>query len=183
MKLFFDLFPIVAFFIAYKLRGIYAATAVIIAASFLQVAIYWLKNRRFERIHMWTFAIVLVMGGATLILQDPVFIKWKPSIVNWGFAIVFFGSQFIGERPLVHRMMGAALVMPMHLWKMLNLAWVVFFLVCGIANIMVAYWVSENAWVNFKIFGLTACSLVFLLAQIFFLRQYLQPAQEHAAQE
>ena len=183
MKLLFDLFPIVLFIIAYKLRGIYAATVMIIAASFLQIGIYWLTKRRFERIHIWTFIIVLVMGGATLILKDPVFIKWKPSIVNWGFAVVFFGSQFIGERPLVHRMMGAALEMPLHLWKLLNLAWVVFFFVCGFANIIVAYRVSENAWVNFKLFGLTACSLVFLFGQVFLLRQYLQPAPEHATQD
>jgi intracellular septation protein len=180
MKLFFDFFPILLFFVAYKLRGIYAATGVMMVASFLQISAFWLKNRRFEKLHIWTFVIIMILGGATLILHDPVFIKWKPSIVNWGLAIVFLGSQFIGERPLVQRMLGTALEMPSRKWLRLNLAWIVFFVACGVANIVVAYSWTENAWVNFKLFGLTALSMVFMFGQIFLLREHLVEVAEPA---
>ena len=180
MKFFFDFFPVLLFFAAYKRWGIYTATGVMIGASLLQIALFWLKHRRVEKVHLWTCAIVLVLGGATLALHDPVFIKWKPSIVNWGLAAVFLGSQFIGERPLTQRMLGAALDMPAGKWRRLNAAWVVFFALCGIANIVVAYRWSENAWVNFKLFGLTALSLAFMFGQLFVLRAHLQPAGEPA---
>ena len=183
MKLLFDFFPIIVFFVVYKLEGIYAATAVIIGASFLQVVVSWLKNRRMDKVYVWTFVTVSVLGGATLALRDPVFIKWKPSIVNWGLAIVFFGSQFVGGRPLVQRMMGAAMDMPVKLWLRLNMTWVAFFIFCGIANLFAAYQWSENAWVNFKLFGLAAFSLLFMFCQIFLLRGYLRPVREPAPPE
>ena len=181
MKLFFDFFPILLFFVAYKLRGIYFATGTMIVASFLQITVFWLKNRRFEKVHVWTFIIVLLLGGATLILHDPVFIKWKPTIVNWGLAVVFFGSLFIGERPLVQRMLGSALEMPRRKWMVLNLAWIGFFVACGVANILVAFSWTENAWVNFKLFGLTGLSLVFMFGQIFLLREHLVEAEATTA--
>ena len=176
MKLFFDLFPILLFFVAYKRWGIYTATAVMIAASLLQTSLFWLRHRRFEKVHLWTLAAVTILGGATLVLHDPVFIKWKPTIVNWGLAAGFLVSQFVGERPLVQRMLGAALNMPERKWQGLNLAWVLFFAGCGVANLLVAYRWSEAAWVNFKLFGLTACSLVFMFGQLFVLREHIQPA-------
>src|SRR3990172_1775989 len=105
MKLLFDFFPVLLFFIAYKLQGIFVATAVAIIAAFIQVAAFWIKHRRFEKMHVITLAIIVVFGGATLLFQDPTFIKWKPTIVNWLFSIAFLGSQFVGEKPLLERMM------------------------------------------------------------------------------
>ncbi len=138
MKFLFDFFPILLFFIAYKLYGIYPATAVAIGASFLQVAAFWLKNRRFENMHLITLGLIVVLGGATLLLQDKTFFMWKPTAVNWLFAVVFLGSQFIGKRPIVERMMAHAIEAPRQIWRRLNLAWVTFFAAMGAANLYVA---------------------------------------------
>ena len=96
MKFIFDFFPLLLFFIAYKIDGIYTATAVAIAASFIQVGMYWIKHRQFQTMHLVTLVLIAVFGGLTLLLQDEAFIKWKPSILNWLFGAVFLGSQFIG---------------------------------------------------------------------------------------
>ncbi len=147
MKLLFDFFPILLFFIAYKAFGIYAATAVAIAAAVIQNAIFWFRHRRFENMHLITLGLITVLGGATLILQDKSFIMWKPSAVNWMFAIAFIGSQFFGEKTLVERMMSHAIEIPRSAWMRLNLSWVVFFIAMGFANLYVAnfYFIAEAA--------------------------------------
>ena len=109
MKFLFDFFPILLFFLAYKLKGIYFATGVAIAAAFVQTATYWLKHRRFENMHLVTLGLLVVFGGLTLFLRDPTFIKWKPTIINWIFAGSFLASQWFGEKTLVERMMGEAI--------------------------------------------------------------------------
>lgn len=138
MKFLFDFFPILLFFIAYKVYGIYPATAVAIGASFLQVAAFWLKNRRFENMHLVTLGLITVLGGATLLLQDKTFFMWKPTAVNWLFAVVFLGSQFVGKKPIIERMMAHAIEAPQQVWKRLNLSWVSFFIAMGFANLYVA---------------------------------------------
>lgn len=174
MKFLFDFFPIVLFFIAYKADGIYTATAVAIAASFLQVALYWLKHRRFENNHLITLALLVVFGGLTLFLQDETFIKWKPSVINWLFGIVFLGSQFIGKKTIVQRMMGATITLPETVWPRLNLAWAVFFIALGFANLYVMSVYDTDTWVNFKLFGMMGLTIVFLIGQGFYLARYLQ---------
>ncbi|MEN8169151.1 MAG: septation protein A [Pseudomonadota bacterium] len=138
MKFLFDFFPILLFFIAYKVYGIYPATAVAIGASFFQVAAFWLKNRRFENMHLVTLGLITVLGGATLLLQDKTFFMWKPTAVNWLFAVVFLGSQFVGKKPIIERMMAHAIEAPRQVWKRLNLSWVGFFIAMGFANLYVA---------------------------------------------
>jgi len=147
MKLLFDFFPILLFFIAYKIYGIYAATAVAIAAAVIQNAVFWYRHRRFENMHLITLGLITVLGGATLILQDKSFIMWKPTAVNWMFALAFIGSQFVGEKTLVERMMSHAIEIPQPAWTRLNLSWVVFFIAMGFANIYVAnfYFIAESA--------------------------------------
>ena len=146
MKFLADFFPILLFFIAYKLYGIYAATAVAIAASLLQVGWHWLRTRKVETMHLVTLGILVVFGGLTIALQDRAFIMWKPSVVNWLFAAVFFGSQFVGEKPLIERMMSHAIEVPPPIWRRLNYLWVLFFLAMGAANLYVAnqFFVSEG---------------------------------------
>ncbi len=173
MKLLYDLFPILIFFVAYKLYDIYVATAATIVASFIQVAGYWFKNRRFETMHLVTLGLLVVLGGTTLILQDPLFIKWKPTLVNWLFAISFLGSQFFGSKTLVERMLSAQITLPASVWKRLNLAWIVFFIISGTANLYVAYSFDEATWVNFKLFGMMGLTLVFILFQGFYLARYM----------
>ena len=148
MKFLFDFFPILLFFIAYKLYGIYVATAVAIAASFLQVTLYWLKHRRFEKMHLVTLALIAILGGATLLLQDKAFFMWKPTAVNWAFALGFLLTQFIGDKPLVERMMSHAIEAPATVWRNLNISWVSFFILMGFANLYVAnfYFQAETAF-------------------------------------
>jgi intracellular septation protein len=135
MKLLYDYFPIVLFFITYKLYGIYAATMVAMAASIIQVALFWIKHRRFETMHLVSMSLIVVLGGLTLILRDKAFIMWKPTLVNWAFAAVFLITSFVGEKPLIRRMLGAQLELPKKVWKRLNVLWIAFFLVSGATNI------------------------------------------------
>ena len=179
MKFLFDLFPILLFFVAYKMYDIYVATAVAIAAAFVQTGLFWLKHRKFEKMHVITLLILIVFGGLTLILRDPVFIKWKPTVVNWLFGLSFFGSQFIGERTLVERMMGHAITVPGPVWRRLNWAWILFFIAMGLINIYVAYNYSEETWVNFKLFGMMGLTLVFVFAQAFYLGRYMVPDEDN----
>lgn len=174
MKLLFDLFPVILFFIAFKLYGIYTATAVAIAASIVQVSYFYLKNKTVEKMHLITLAIIVVMGGATLILQDEVFIMWKPTVINWGFALVFLGSHFIGKKPIIRRMMDGTLKLPDAVWTRLSVMWMVFFIFSGFLNLYVAYNYDTDTWVNFKLFGLMGITLVFILIQGIYISRYLK---------
>lgn len=178
MKLLFDLFPILLFFLAYKLYDIYTATAVAIAAAFIQVIWFWWRHRRFETMHLITLALIAILGGATLWLQNEAFIKWKPTVVNWLFAVAFFASQFIGQKPLAERMMGTAIQLPGQIWLRLNLVWAVFFLALGFANLYVMYNYNTEIWVNFKLFGMMGLTLAFLIAQAFYLARHIKPAPD-----
>lgn len=173
MKLLFDFFPIVLFFIVYKGVDIYAATAALMAASVLQVSLFWLKNRRFETMHLMTLGLVVVLGGATLFLHNENFIKWKPTAVNWLFAVVFLGSQWIGKQNLIQRMMGAQVQLPAAVWTRLNLSWVAFFVLSGLANLYVAFNFNTDTWVNFKLFGMLGLTLVFVIAQGLYLSRFI----------
>ena len=183
MKFIYDFLPILLFFVAYKLYGIYVATAVAIVATLVMVAGYWLKHRRVEKMHMITLAIISIFGGATLVLQDPTFIMWKPTIAYWLFALVFLGSQYIGGRSVTERMMGHAISAPARVWTGLNLSWVVFFVLMGILNLYVAFNFSEETWVNFKLFGLMSLSLVFILGQGIVIARYASREDEDKAEE
>ena len=138
MKLLYDFFPIILFFIAYKLEGIYVATAVAIVASFVQVSLFWYKHRRFEKMHLVSLALITVLGGMTLLLQEKSFIMWKPTLINWAFAAVFLGSHFIGKEPLIQRMMSGQFSLPKPIWRRLSFMWIGFFIFSGSANIYVA---------------------------------------------
>ncbi len=174
MKLLFDFLPILLFFVAYKLADIYVATGVLIVVTLAQVGWIWLRQRRVEKIPLFTAALVLVLGGATLLLHDPVFVKWKPTVVNWLFAVAFLGSRFIGRKTLLERMMGGQLELPSPVWVKLTFAWAIFFLVMGLANLYVAYTFDENTWVNFKLFGMLGLTLVFVLAQALYMSRHLK---------
>jgi intracellular septation protein len=174
MKFLFDFFPILLFFIAYKMYDIYVATGVAIAAAAVQSVSYWLKHRRFEKMHLVTFALLAVFGGLTIALRDPTFIKWKPTVINWLFAAVFIGSHWIGERPLVERMMSHAIQVPATVWLRLSWMWILFFAAIGVLNLYVAYNFDEATWVNFKLFGILGITFAFVIAQAFYLSRYMQ---------
>lgn len=186
MKLFFDFLPIVLFFIAYKfgggiyewdgqeydIKGIYVATAVMIIATVIQTSINWLLHRKVEKSHMITLVLVLVLGGATLWLQNPDFIKWKPTAVNWLFALAFVAAQVFTDKSLLERMMSEHIQLPTAVWFKLNVAWVLFFIGSGIANLYVAFNFDENTWVNFKLFGLLGLTVIFIIGQSIYLAKH-----------
>jgi len=144
MKFLSDLLPVILFFITYKLYGIYPAIAVIMAATAVQVGYGWLRHRKVEKMHLITLVLVMVLGGVTLVLHDKVFFMWKPTVVNWLFALAFIGSQFVGTRKtVVERMMSHAIEAPPVVWTRLNLSWVTFFILMGFANLYVANFFFE----------------------------------------
>ena len=183
MKFLFDFFPLVAFLIAFyypedREQGIYLAIQVLIIASAIQIIIYWLITRKFEKMHVITLILTVILGGATLLLKDVRFIKWKPTAVNWVFALVFLGSQFIGKKPIIRRMMDHAISVPDEIWTKLNIGWVVFFIFSGIANLYVAYNFSTEFWVNFKVYGLLGLTFIFAIAQAMYMSRYIEDIKE-----
>jgi len=177
MKFLTDFFPIILFFIAYKWQGIYLATTVAIAASFIQVSLFWIKTRRFDNSQLMTFLIILIFGGATLYLQDETFIKWKPTIINWLFALACLLSQFIGKAPLIKRMMSSGLSLADDIWTKLNTVWAAFFCLQGALNLYVIYNFDTDTWVNFKLFGMLGLTILFIIAQGIFLMKHIKPAE------
>jgi len=178
MKMLFDFLPVLLFFIVYKTYDIYAATAVLIAASAVQTVGHRLVKGSFEKTHVITFVLVALFGGLTLFLQDELFIKWKPTVINWLFALVFIGSHFIGQKTIIERMMGANITLPPIVWAKLNIAWALFFIFLGALNIYVAFEFDTDTWVNFKMFGLMGLTFAFIVAQSLYLVPYLKEAKE-----
>lgn len=175
MKLLLDFLPVIIFFIVYKATdNIILATAVLVPATLLQMLYTWVRTHRIEKMQLVTLVLVVALGGATVLFQDKTFIQWKPTVVNWLFGIAFLGSQFIGSKPIVQRLMEANLSLPDYAWRKLNFAWVVFFMVMGILNLLVAYNLSEEAWVNFKLFGMLGLTLIFILAQGLYMSRHIQ---------
>lgn len=169
MQALIDFLPVAAFAIAYWLSDFHTAVLVIMVAMVLQVAVTWMVTKTVSRMTLASAALVLAMGVTSLLLKNDLIFKWKPTILNWLFAIVFFGSQYIGRQPLIQRMLQAVAREEITLadtdWRSLNLMWAAFFLVSGTANIYVAYNFPEHVWVNFKLFGLLGLTVVFVLLQ------------------
>ena len=189
MKFLFDFFPILLFFIAYKLYGMFVATGVIIVASALQVSIYWYKHRRFEKMHIITLLLVVVLGGATLIFHDENFIKWKPTVVYLLFAIAFLWSHFFSDKTIIERMLGSNITLSEIIWKRLNISWAIFFIFVAILNVYVAFYYAldlphearTDIWVNFKLFGTIGLTVSFTIAQAFYLARHIQDKDEDKA--
>jgi len=174
MKFLFDLFPVILFFVAFKLTDIYVATGVAIAATFAQVGWLKLRGRRVETMLWASLAIIVVFGGATLALQDETFIKWKPTVLYWLFAGVLAGGELFFRRNLIRTLLGEQLVLPDHAWRKLNWSWIGFFAFMGAANLYVAFNFPTDTWVNFKLFGGMGLMLLFVLGQGLFLAKYVE---------
>ncbi|MEQ1487554.1 MAG: septation protein A [Methylotenera sp.] len=173
MKFLFDLFPVILFFVAFKFFGIYAATAVAIVATIAQIIYSKIRHGKVEKMLMISGIIITVFGGATLLLKDPTFIQWKPTILYWLFSASLIGAQFIFKKNLIRNMMEAQLSLPDNVWTKLNLAWAALFLALGFLNLYVAFNYTQDTWVNFKLFGTTGIMFAFIIAQTFMLSKYL----------
>jgi intracellular septation protein len=165
MQVLIDFFPIIVFFAAYKYAGMFVATAAIMVAMAAQIAIQWFRHGTVSKMLLISGLLVAVFGGITLSLRDPIFIQWKPTIVNLLFAAAFLGSRFIGSQTLTERMMGHAVQLPVEVWRQLNLMWVANFSVLAAANLYVVYNFDEATWVNFKLFGMLGLTLVMVVIQ------------------
>jgi intracellular septation protein len=175
MQFLIDLLPVIAFFVAYKVAGIYVATAVLIVGVLAQTAVAWIRHRKVSGMLLTSAVLVLVFGGLTLLVHDATFIKWKPTIVNWLFAVAFLVSQFMKGPSIIQRMLGENVTLESADWKRLNLMWVAFFAVSGVLNLWVAYNFDEATWVNFKLFGLMGLTLVFALLQGVWIARKAEP--------
>lgn len=214
MKLLYDFFPIILFYAAYKFYGIFAATAVAMAASVIQVGGNWIVKRQVEKMHLISMGLIIVMGGLTLWLKDKAFFMWKPTIINWLFAVVFVGGTVITGKPLVQKLLSGSIDLPTPVWARLNWLWVGFFVISGVANLFfVQHYRSaedqlraaypavsteqlehfnceegfpanalalcqtaaerESLWADFKLFGLLGLTIIFILAQAFYLAKYM----------
>lgn len=178
MKQLFEFIPILLFFIAYKFYDIYVATGVIIVATIIQVSYTWFRYRKVEIMQWITLGLIVVMGGATILLHNEQFIKWKLSIIEWLFGIAFLGSQFIGKKPFVERMMSKTLTLPALIWRRLNFLWSVFFIGVGCLNVFVIYHFNTDDWVTFKTFIVPGLMLLFILVQIIFLYKHIPDTEK-----
>jgi intracellular septation protein len=178
MKLLFDLFPVILFFIAFKFKGIFVATAVAIAATVIQII--WTKWRhgKVDAMLWVSFAIIAVFGGATLLLHDETFIKWKPSVLYWLFSVILLVSNILFNKNLMMALMKEKIALPLHVWHRLNLGWSLFFAALGFINLYVAFNYSTDTWVNFKLFGFTGLIVAFILAQGIWLSRYIDEKKE-----
>lgn len=198
MKLLFDLFPIILFFAAYHLGernpetaqailaglgielhaglkpGVFLATLVAIAATMLQIAWTWLRHRKVDTMLWISFVLIVVFGGATLFLQDEGFIKWKPTVLYWLFALALGLGPVLFERNFIRLLMEKQISLPDTVWARLNLGWAGFFTFLGAANLMVAFSFSTDTWVNFKMFGTLGLMLVFILLQSVYLSRHIK---------
>jgi intracellular septation protein len=165
--------PLVAFFVTYRLRGLYVATAVLMAAMVALLALDWLRQRRIPPLHALSAVLVVILGAATLLLHNRLFIQWKPTVLFWAISGAFIASFWIGERTLTQRLLSPALEGRLQvsavLWRRLNLWSAAFYVALGALNLAVAYYASERAWVNFKMFGLTLLIFAFVALQVLWL--------------
>ncbi len=203
MKLLFDLFPVILFFAVFKLAGaqpdaaqafaaqylmflvadgeitakqapILLATAVAILATLGQVLWLLLRRRHVDTMLWVSLVIIVVFGGATIYFHDEMFIKWKPTVLYWCFALALLGAQLVMRKNLIRSLMGKQMTLPDPVWDKLNLAWSAFFAAMGALNLYIAFNFPLELWVNFKMFGFIALMIAFVIAQTVYLSRYLK---------
>jgi intracellular septation protein len=180
MQALLEFAPLLAFIVAYYVGGLYEATAVLMAAMVLLLAIDYLLQRRIPPMHALSAVLVFALGGATLLFHDKQFIQLKPTALFWLAGLAFLASFWIGKRTLTERLLSAALQgqvqVPDALWRRLNVLWVIFYGVLGGLNLLVATYATERVWVNFKVFGLTILTFVFIGSQVMWLTRRSETA-------
>lgn len=183
MKQVIDLLPAIAFLSVYfYTKDMIFSTYILLGSSIVQIATVWLIWRRVEKLHVATFFVLLLMGGLTIGLNDKRFIMWKPTIVNWLFAVLLIGSQFIGQKNLLQRGVEAifskmpemSMSVPMQSWRNVNFLCALFFVFLGCINIYVAYEFDEQTWVTFKVVGLSILNLIGMIALFLYLSRFIQ---------
>lgn len=166
MQYLFDFFPIVLFFVVFKFsKNLILATSIAIPATFTQLVWYRWKTGKYNKTQIVSFFSILLLGGATIFLENDLFIKWKPTVVYWLLALIILTSQFFGKKPIIKRLIEHSVELPQKTWQRLNLSWALFFTLMGIINIYVIYNFNTDTWVNFKLFGTLGLTLCFIIIQ------------------
>jgi intracellular septation protein len=178
VKFLFEIFPIIIFFFAFKAYGIMAATAAAIVATILQAGWSWLRRGRIEKVMIINLAVIIILGGATLLLKDETFIKWKPTALYWAFSIILFVADLVFNKNLIKTMMGAQMSLTDALWRRVNVSWVAFFIFMGILNLYFAFNFDTDTWVNFKLFGGMGLLILFALGQAVLLSKHIKLPEE-----
>lgn len=178
MKFLFDMFPVILFFVAYKLVDIYAATLVAIVTTVLQIIWVWFKHKKVENMQWISLALIVVFGGATLLLHNENFIKWKPTVLYWLFSTVLLVAGIFFRKNLIKSMMGSQINAPDNIWGKLLTGWILFFLFMGAINLFVAFTYPTDIWVNFKLFGGIGLMLLFVLGQAYVLAPHIRDIGE-----
>ncbi|MEO7548674.1 MAG: septation protein A [Ramlibacter sp.] len=175
MKLLIDFFPIILFFVAFKLAGIYVATGVAIVATIVQIA--WLRysTGKVEPMQWMSLGVIVLFGGATIVAQNDTFIKWKPTVLYWLMGGALLVGQVFFRKNLLKSLMGAQMQLPEPAWRVMNWSWTAFFAVMGVLNLWVAFHFDTDTWVNFKLFGGLGLMAVFVVAQALYLGRYMKP--------
>jgi intracellular septation protein len=206
MKLLFDLFPVVLFFVVFKVAGAYPelaqafsnstlsglvsggqltlaqapillATAAAILATLAQVLWLLIRRRPVDAMLWVSLAIIVVFGGATIYFHDDHFIRIKPTILYGCFALVLLGAPLLFGKNLMRSLMSKQLSLPDAVWSRLNLAWGLFFAAMGGVNLYVAFHFPLEVWVNFKLFGFLGLMIAFVIAQSLYLSRYIKDAE------
>lgn len=182
MQLFYEIFPVFLFFMAFKFYDIYVATVVGIVTTFLQVLLnrYWFG--KWDQKQVITLGVFVFFGGMTLYFHNPIFVKWKPTIVFWIFGIIILGSQMITNKPIMQRLMEPVLenvIIPFASWKKINFIWALFFMGLGTINLYIAYFYSNEVWVNFKFYGITGALFLMSVLQAFYLMKFFPNSKEN----
>lgn len=176
MKFFFDLFPVILFFIAFKFGDIYLATIVAMVATFAQISWVWFKHRKVDTMLWVSLGVITVFGGMTLLFHNEDFIKWKPTVLYWIFALTLGVGALFFKKNLIRVLLAGQLELPEHVWQRLNWSWFGFFTFMGFANLAIAFafGLSTDTWVNFKLFGGMGLMFVFVIVQGLFLSKYME---------
>jgi intracellular septation protein len=178
-KFLFDLFPVILFFIAFKFFGIFTATAVAIAATIAQIIYSKIRHGKVEKMLLVSGAIIGILGGVTLLLHDKTYIMWKPTVLYWVLAATLIISNLFFKKNFIQQMMTKMFDAPTSIWNKLNWAWAIFLVLLGFLNLYVAFNYTENAWVNFKLFGVTSIMFIFIIGQTMALKKYLiEPVED-----
>jgi intracellular septation protein len=178
VKLLLDFFPIILFFVAFKVWDIYVATGVAIVATIAQIA--WLRysTGKIEPMQWLSLGIIVLFGGATILAHDETFIKWKPTVLYWLMGGALAAGLLVFRKNLLKSLMGSQMELPDNAWRAMNWSWIAFFAVMGVLNLWVAFNFDTDTWVNFKLFGGLGLMAVFVVGQALYLGRYVKETKQ-----
>ncbi len=185
MRQFIEFVPIALFVAVYfTTKDIYLATGILMGGVCIQVGFEYYQDKAVSKRTIMVFAVVILAGTATLVFQNEVFIKWKPTVVNWLFSVALIGGQLLSKDNLLKKMLGEHMALPDHVWRNLNYGWALGFFIAGALNLIVAYGFSTDIWVSYKLIGGFAITLFYMVITMVYLVKggYVSDAEEEPAE-